>query len=151
MKTRSLMSLTVLAALLVWAALMFMAAPAVATHTTLTTTVIPAAEQSLARFLWGSMATDYWTHTSTGQDSLSYKFIFLNADSTDTLRATPSAVVFSTSVVCTLTTHGPAGTWIDIQKQVLNTGESVTLGARVAWIHVGNAGAGVQRAWAFAD
>jgi hypothetical protein len=100
--------------------------------------------------LWGALAMDYWEHTSTGQDSLNYSFVFVNPDTTDTLAISPGCVIFTSDVQCTVWSYGDSALWIDRAPQLIQPGEAAILGARIDEIRVGISGAGIQRAWAYA-
>jgi len=120
-------------------------------HATQSTTGMPNEAQSLARMLWGSFAMDFWTATCTVKDTLGVTFLFVNPDSSDTLLVDPSAVLFASSVACTVQCSGDSALWIDRAKMPVEAGEALLLPARVQRISVIMSGAGRARTWALGD
>lgn len=112
---------------------------------------MPNSDQSLAKMLWGHTGVDVWEHRFSGADTLSYAFIFVTPDSSDTLDATAAVITFTSTVYCSLITYADSSFWIDTDWQRIKAGESKTLPARTRWIHVETSGAGLIRTTAFAD
>jgi hypothetical protein len=120
-----------------------------ATHSAITG--MPSEAQSLARRLWGCPAMDFWTATCTVKDTLDVTFIFLDADSSDTLSVTPQNIMFQTSVACTVSCVSDTTLWIDRAKIPVEAGAAMILPIRAKGISVIMSGAGRCSAWAFAN
>lgn len=126
-----------------------LAGPAIPTTSSIA--AMPNADQSLARTLWGAMASDPWVYTFTGADSVSYAWCFVTPDSSDTLLADAGYFWLTPAVDCTLTTHNADSTlWIGNDPMPVKAGEMIQVDHRTSWIHIGSSGAGLVRACALA-
>ena len=113
------------------------------------------------RMLKGSPGFDFYLHTFTSADTLSYRPIFKNPAGTDTLAdnvagdtvpALTSAIVFSATVQCTVWLRSHAALWIDqVDGIPIYAGTSRTVPARIQYFRVRSTGAGTFTADCYGD